>query len=164
MRRLHARIHGIQAPMPTRLTPGSLDTTAAGMRAALLCLAAATTAQLYEPDITPQEPQRRFVVTAGCPSTLDASSEVRLFVAVPSAASYTQRRQYTGEAACFLLFFWCAAALPGAAVPRRCGPSAAAVDRRACATCPSRVLASTGRRQSAATVRAGCAALGELRP
>ena len=30
--RLHARIHGIHAIPPTRLTPGSLDTTAAGAR------------------------------------------------------------------------------------------------------------------------------------
>ena len=57
------------------------------MRAALLL--AAATAQLYEPDITPQEPQRRFVVTAGCPSTLDADQSVRLFVAVPSAAVFS---------------------------------------------------------------------------
>ena len=68
------------------------------MRAALLLWAA--TAQLYEPDITPQEPQRRFVVTAGCPSSLDASSNVRLFVAVPSAASYTQRRQWARASWC----------------------------------------------------------------
>ena len=68
------------------------------MRALLLSLAA--TAQLYEPDITPQEPQRRFVVTVGCPSTLNATSQIRLFVAVPSAASYTQRRQWARASWC----------------------------------------------------------------
>ena len=55
------------------------------MRALLVGLAAA---QLYEPDITPQEPQRRFVVTASC-LTLNATSQIRLFVAVPSAIIYT---------------------------------------------------------------------------
>ena len=67
------------------------------MRALLVGL---TAAQLYEPDITPQEPQRRFVVTKGCPSTLNATSQVRLFVAVPSAASYTQRRQWARSTWC----------------------------------------------------------------
>ena len=68
------------------------------MRALLLL--GLTAAQLYEPDITPQEPQRRFVVTAGCPSTLDADQRVRLFVAVPSAASYTQRRHWARASWC----------------------------------------------------------------
>ena len=68
------------------------------MRAALLCTIA--TAQLYEPDTTPQEPQRRFVVTAGCPATLNATSQIRLFVAVPSAASYTHRRQWARASWC----------------------------------------------------------------
>lgn len=47
-----------------------------------------------------REDARRFVVTRGCPDTLDPSARIRLFVAVPSAAQNAARRQWARATWC----------------------------------------------------------------
>ena len=66
--------------------------------AALLLLVRAAGA--YEPDVVPGAPDRRFVVTRGCPAHLTKTDLVRLFVSVPSAAQNARRRRWARASWC----------------------------------------------------------------